>query len=171
MAAASSDVSGSKSGKGGGRLADGEDYKWAFGRYTKCQQSNIFLKNGGVIRTNEGECDGENLVIERLGDNPKGLTFQATLGSTLRWRRFYEGVGSYNPQYIHEITFYCDHYERFNGTSWVTGHPESDVSTMRVSQLDGNSSSVVVDLYTNNQDPPHQFERITTFLFTDVDSE
>src|SRR6056300_784294 len=108
MAAASNDVSGSssKSGKGSARLADGEDYKWVLGRYTKCQYSGLYLFDGeprGI--TQDQECDaGEELLIERLGDDPNGLTFQATFQfdeseNSPALRYSYEGVGSYNLKY------------------------------------------------------------------------
>lgn len=182
MAAASSDVFGSsgKSGKGGARLADGGDYDWVLGRYTKCQRSGFLLTNGDPFeKVADQNCDADELVIERLGDDPKGLTFQASY-LTPMWRRYYEGVGSYNSKYIDEITFYNDHAEMFNGTSWVSlGAQESDVSTMRVSRLDGYPSSVVADTYGNwlRAIPGFpsvqfvQFEILATLLFTDVDSE
>src|SRR5210317_940452 len=98
MAAASSDVSGSKSGKGSARLADGEDYDWAVGRYTDCLVTGIRLRDGvpRAVKYDEACANGEELVIERLGDDSNGLTFQATLLKSGELRRIYEGVGSYN---------------------------------------------------------------------------
>ncbi len=190
MAAASSDVSGSKSGKGSARLANGEDYEWALGRYTDCLVTGIRLVDGVPVNFGERECDGQ-LVIERLGDDSNGLTFQATVSrndasqaqSGPAFRRIYEGVGSYNRHYSGEIEFYADHKEQLVDGTWVIlpGEQESDVSTIRVSQLDGDCSSVVADVYENGNVPANllpglpdydfQLERIGTILFTDVDSE
>jgi len=185
MAAASSDVSGSKSGKGSARLATGGDYEWILGRYTKCKISGINLANGeprGI--TQDQECDaGEELLIERLGDDPNGLTFQATFQfdeseNSPALRYIYEGVGSYNLKYKDVITFYTDHVEIKQNGNWepLNSTQASDVSTMRVSELDGDCSSVVADIYENEQidflpAPPFQYEAIATYLFTDVDSE
>ena len=186
MAAASSDVSGtgSKSGKGGGRLANGGDYKWVLGRYTECEYTGFRLKDGELREILGEECDdGEELVIERLGNDQNGLTFQATYNKPARGpaaprRYIYEGVASYNPKYIDQITFYTDHREKLVNGNWepYPDSQESDVSTIRVSQLDGYGSSVVADVYRNGQVPARtssawQGEWIVTYLFTDVDSE
>ncbi len=94
------------------------------------------------------------------------------------YRRIYEGVGSYNRRYSDEIEFYCDHTELLVDGTWETLNitQESDVSTLRVSKLDGDCSSVVADIYENGNVPAKllpglpdydfQLERIGTILFS-----
>ena len=94
-------------------------------------------------------------------------------------RIIYEGVGSYNHRYSDEITFYADHTELLvDGTGETLNiTQESDVSTLRVSKLDGDCSSVVADFYENEQIdfipnvPTYQYEATVTYFFTDDDSE
>ncbi len=181
MAAASSDVSGSKSGKGSARLADGEDYDWAVGHYTECLTTGLRLVDGELLDTKD-DCNTQELVIERLGNDPKGLTFQASfqLDGPPVLRYIYEAVGSYNRRYSDEIMFYTDHVEQLVAPgTWETlnSTQASDVSTLRVSQLDGDTTSVVADFYENEQIdfipnvPLYQYEAMATYFFTDVDTE
>ncbi len=187
MAAALNDVSCSKSGKGSARIATGVDYDWVVGNYTECRNTDIVLTDGEP-RTEENEvCDnGQVLVVERLGADPSGLTFQATFqfDGPPALRYIYEGVGSYNPRYKEEVMFYADHSEEKKNGTWEpfsTNEPQaSDVATLRVSQLGGDGSSVVGDFYVNKQVPAGSFfpgaptflyEAIATYLFIDVDSE
>ena len=151
-----------------------------FGHYTKCQFSGIRLRDGEPNGfTNQEEC-GDTLVIERLGDDPKGLIFEGTFQQPRsRLRYIYEGVGSYNRRYSGEIMFYADHVEQLVAPdTWeaLNSTQASDVGTMRVSQLDGDTTSVVADFYENEQVdfipgvPTYQYEAVSTYLFTDVDS-
>ncbi len=67
MAAASNDVSGSssKGGKGSARLANGGDYDWVVGNYTKCKHDAIAIVNGEPFATRSDFDCAEDLVIER----------------------------------------------------------------------------------------------------------
>lgn len=164
-----------KSGKGA-RLASGQDYDWAVGNYNTCIKSGVTLNGGEPVNFGGPINCGSTLTIDHLGD-PDGLTFQATVvfGGRIPLRYLFEGVGSYNRLYKSQIEFYTDHTETLNETTgeWVpfSFPTETDVSVMRISELEGDTTSVVADLYENDQLRGFQFEVIATMLYTEDDSE
>ncbi len=102
-----------------------EDYAWLVGEYDPADLNLPIDYNYNQVLMDEGEpvevfawgmYYAAKLDIKPLRDYPS-LVFQATFDvkyteSDVEHREVMEGVGSFNPGKVDEITFYSDHKER-----------------------------------------------------------
>ncbi len=140
-------------------LATYEDYKWLLGDYTvKDPDTTVFNFEGEPFNP-DPRSKGTEFTIESLLDS-EGLAFQATIyfdnGVDFYAREIFEGVASYNTDYVNEVTFYSDHIQVLNSTdgNWNT-LPNADVSEVghiRCSKLAQvpSGSSIACDAYNND---------------------
>ena len=155
-----------------------ENYEWIVGEYDPADLNlpidyhQVTLEDGEPIQERRSLLESEEpsgpppkyyparLGIKPLRDYPS-LVFQATLDfkifdTNLEAREVLEGVGSFNPAKVYQITFYADHKEYLNTTSgeWVqkTFQKYADNTVLECSKVleypDGEN--IVCEYYGNN---------------------
>lgn len=128
--------------------ADYDSYQW------------VYVEDGEPNAHPVGTYYHAKLEIKPLHDTTPSLVFQATflhkfIGSDLEVREVMEGVGSFNPAKVDQVTFYSDHKERRNTAdgAWTQFdyQKHAEKSTLQCSQVPGypRGETIVCEYYGN----------------------
>ena len=147
-----------------------QDYAWIVGEYDPADLNLPIDYHYNQVLLHEGEPTvvhpaglgmyyAAKLDIKPLRAYPS-LVFQATLDikfaeSDLEFREVMEGVGSFNPSKVDEITFYSDHKELRNSPDeeWVPGllTEYAELTTLECSKVSEypHGENIVCEYYGN----------------------
>ena len=180
-----------KGGKDG--LATYEDYEWFVGDYTvKDPDTTINLAEGD--RYELPSFKGTRLEVKNVlaEDGSPSLIFEAdfyyewtnTLGGQMNAREIFDGVASYNLDFVNQVTLYSDHVELFLNGEWtrIDNHIVSEVGHFTCSKRAGfpSGNSIICDGYGNDlyipvdgssAGEPVHFESMSSAVWTDITGE
>ena len=163
------------------------DYSWVVGDYTSCTRSAMVLKEGNFLQTEEtASCpESQSIEIAALGSPTRFYQLILTAigrpclhvdqldckGATDIWHVF-EGIGSYNPKFKDEITFFSDHLEYLNGDGeWGlasdTNDKVEDVDTFVCTKASLDGDTIVCDGHINRMLLGGHFQMVGTFVLSE----